>query len=66
MWTAEPIKREYGDYICRRCVNQVYRVRLTPRNCRYGYVTRCRHCNEIHNIVTGFTLSGRIKMALKR
>lgn len=66
MLNAEPIKREYGDYICRRCINRLYRVRLTPKDCRYGFVTGCRCCNEVHNIVTDFSFSGKCKMLLRR
>ena len=66
MLNPKPIHDRFGDYICRRCINKEYRVKLVPPDCQYGYDYICPRCHEKHHIVTGFTLSGRLKMLLKR
>ena len=61
------IRSRFGGEICRRCINAAYRAHLTPQDCRYGYPypSRCFRCGEVHNIVTGLRLSGRLKLLFK-
>ena len=66
MLDAKPIHDRYGDYICRRCINREYHVKLVPSDCKYGYDHVCPCCLMKRHIVTGFNLSGRIKMLFKR
>ena len=65
MINAEPIKKKYGDYLCRRCINKRYDADLKREDCRYGYAQKCRWCGEMRNPVIGFTASGKLKMLLK-
>ena len=65
MLTAEKIKKQKGDYICRRCINRIYGTNLEREDCKYGYFAVCRGCNNDANIVVGFTLSGQMKVLLK-
>lgn len=65
MLTTRRIKSKFGDNICRRCINRLYRVNLTPADCRYGYQYICPRCQKFHNIVIGFTRSGQMKMLFK-
>ena len=62
MLTTKPIMREYDDNICRRCINEAYKVSLRHRDCVYGRSGRCPRCGERRHIVSGFTLSGMKKM----
>ena len=65
MLTAEKIRKQKGDYICRKCINRIYEVNLERKDCRYGYYAVCRCCNNDANIVVGFTLPGQLKLLLK-
>ncbi len=65
MLSAKPIHDRYGDYICRRCINREYRVKLVPEDCHYGYDYECPCCHVMRHIVTGFTLRGRVKMIFR-
>ncbi len=61
MFVIRRIHRRYGDNICRRCINRLYRVRLEPPDCQYGYIYKCPVCKEPHHIVVSLTPSGRLK-----
>ena len=62
------IRKNYGREICRRCINQIYRAHLKPRDCRYGipYPQECPCCGRVHNIVTSLRLTGRLKLLGKK
>ena len=65
MLTAEKIRKQQGDYICRRCINRLYDADLERKDCLYGFFALCRCCKKEANIVTGFTTSGKLKLILK-
>ena len=65
MLSANPIKRRFGDFICRSCINRYYHVKLEQTDCRYGYQYNCPCCHTPKNIVVGFSLSGMLKMLIK-
>ena len=63
--TFESIQNAYGPVICRRCINDIYRVNLKPADCFYAAERSiCPICRENHNIVEGFTWSGKVKMMI--
>lgn len=67
MFIMSRIKKQYGDYICRRCINKRYHVNLQPQDCHYGYMgfmRECPRCRQGHHIVDGLSFSGRIKTLL--
>ena len=66
MLTVEPIRRRYGETICRTCINRQYRASLQPKDCLYGYTYTCPRCGRIQHLVNGFTLSGKLKMLFRR
>lgn len=59
------IREDYGDNICRRCINRKYHSKLQPNDCQYGYTYVCPVCKKMHNIVVGFSLTGRGKLLFK-
>ena len=65
MLTAAKIKKQQGDYICRKCINRLYKANLEREDCLYGYFAVCRCCGKENNIVVEFTLSGKAKLLLK-
>lgn len=65
MLTPERIRKQYGDYLCRRCINRLYGLNLEKEDCRYGYYYKCRQCQQERHIVVGFTASGKLKTLLK-
>ena len=65
MLSAKRIHKKYGDNLCRKCINELYRTHLTRENCVYGYIYNCPHCGEMKNIVIGFKGGGKLKMLLK-
>ena len=66
MVTMERIQKDIGVHPCRRCINKQYKVNLEPKDCQYYlYPVMCSKCREDHNIVTGFNLSGKLKLLLK-
>lgn len=62
MLSAKRIRDQHHDYICRRCINKIYRVRLKQDQCKYGYFYRCPVCGEDHHMVVGFKGAGKLKM----
>ncbi len=62
MLTLKPVVLQYGDYICRRCLNRGYDVHLANRDCRYADPHECPCCRKTSNIVIGLKLSGHVKM----
>ncbi len=67
MVTMKKIKKLYGGNICRQCINKTYKTHLVHTNCQYDqiYASLCPRCNEMKNIVTGFKLSGFLKLLFK-
>ncbi len=65
MLNLNPIKAEYYDYLCRRCMNMSYRVRLSEKDCVFGEATTCPSCHRYKRLVTGLRAGGHIKMLLK-
>ena len=68
MKQIDKIHLELGSKVCRRCINQQYHADLLPRDCLYEageYVQPCSSCHGMHHIVSGFRLSGRLKLLFK-
>ena len=65
MASIKKIKRRFGENICRRCINDIYRTDLTRKDCVYGYKADCSCCGEYQNIVIRVRLGGRIRLLLK-
>ena len=65
MLSLKPIVLEYGDHLCRRCMNRRYDVHLAHRDCRETPSRECPCCRKVGSVVTGLTLSGRIKRLKK-
>lgn len=59
MITTKKIEKRFGGYICRRCINEVYKVNLTRHDCVYKSFDVCPRCGVEHNIVHDFRSSGR-------
>ena len=66
MLSLKPVVIEYGDYICRRCLNRRYEVHLAHRDCRQSEPRECPCCRKVGSMVTGLRLSGRMKLLGKR
>ena len=66
MMTVKPIRRRYGENICRACINESYRAHLEPKDCLYSYTYTCPRCGRTHHLVSGFTASGKLKMLFRR
>jgi len=65
MISLEPVRKRFGDYICRRCLNEKYNVNLESRDCKYGYYAVCPVCHQERHIVAALNTSGKMKMLLK-
>lgn len=65
MLSARPVRKKYGGYLCRRCLNRQYRVRLNPRDVRYRHMRVCPLCHSTDHLVVGFRLTGKLKMLFK-
>ena len=67
MVTIGKIISKFGGNICRQCINKKYNIHLIHKDCRYDiiYPSLCPKCNEMKNIVTGFQLSGYLKLLFK-
>lgn len=65
MLTAHRIRKRYGDYLCRRCLNREYRVHMQPCDCRYKTMRTCAICHSSNHLVVGFTARGLLKMLPK-
>ncbi len=65
MASIKIIKEQFGDNICRKCINSFYDVKLEPKDCVYGYTYICPRCKEARNIVVGFKAGGKMKMMFK-
>lgn len=63
MLTTRPIRRRFGMYLCRDCINREYRVHLRHRDVRFKNTEEvCPYCCATHHVVVGFTLTGLFKM----
>lgn len=64
MVTIRKINKKYGGNICRRCINETYKIHLNHSDCLYGdpYPAQCPRCKDMRNIVSGFQFSGFIKL----
>ncbi len=67
MVTNKTILKQFGGYVCRRCLNDFYNVHLLHSDCEYKsmYPGKCPRCQEMKNIVTGLKFSGFIKLLTK-
>ncbi len=66
MVSMNRIRKELGQQVCRRCINQKYKVNLEPQDCDYYiYPAECSVCKQASNIVTGLRASGKLKMLTK-
>ena len=65
MISLEKVRKTYGDYICRRCLNRVYNANLEHKDCRYIYFGVCPCCKEERHLVGELKKSGKIKVLLK-
>ena len=46
------LEKEALGRMCRRCINRVYDVKLSPNDCRYlHYPYPCRCCGQMKHIV---------------
>ena len=67
MLTMKKIMHTYGRPICRACINNLYNVKLVPKDLHYQYGhDTCPACGEQKHIVVGFRTSGRIKVLFVR
>ena len=67
MISIKDIQREYGQCICRRCINKLADAHLKRSDCIYNsYARFCPACGEIRNIVNDFHLSGTLKLLGKK
>lgn len=66
MANMKKINEKLGSNVCRRCINKKFNVSLEPKDCSYWmYPNQCSVCGEVHNIVTGLSSSGKMKMLFK-
>ena len=65
MSVMDRVRKEFGNYVCRRCLNEVYHAKLEPVNCEYGYFYTCPRCHENHHIVVGLKMSGHGKLLFR-
>lgn len=64
MLNLKPVILEYGDYICRRCLDRRYAVHLAHRDVVEAEGT-CPCCKQAAKLVTDLKLGGRLKMLRK-
>ncbi len=66
MLSLRPVLLEYGDYLCRRCLNRRYEVHLAHRDCRESPSPHpCPCCKKTGSVVTGLRMGGHIKLLRK-
>ena len=66
MTTITKIRNEYGNYVCRGCINEEYHVHLSPKECEYEmYPGLCPRCKQMKNIVCGLRINGKIKLIMR-
>ena len=67
MTSIKKITGRYGR-LCRMCMNELYHTDLQRTDCIYDgpYQALCSHCGKMKNIVTDFTLTGKLKMVMKK
>ena len=68
MVTISQVRRKFGGLVCRRCVNAAFNARLLSSDCLYesGEASYCPGCDGTHHIVSGFRLSGKLKLLFKK
>ena len=53
-------------HLCRECLNDKYRINLTPSNCTYTmYPSVCYRCGKVKNIVENISFSKRMMIRFK-
>ena len=66
MLSLDMVRKEYGSYMCRRCINRRFSSSLQPNDCMYEPFPRtCPKCGKVHNIVVGLSVVGHAKMLFK-
>ena len=65
MFIMNRILNSNGDFICRRCINKRYHVKLETADCSYGYMYKCPSCKQNRHIVVGLNASGHLKTLLR-
>lgn len=65
MISTSGVRKKYGDYLCRHCLNRQYGVRLTPRDVRYRHMRVCPVCHSTDHLVVAFRITGKLKMLFK-
>ena len=66
MLTLKPVIKDYGGYLCRKCMDRRYGVHLACRDCIQTPDPReCPCCRNYTNLVMGLKLTGKIKMVGK-
>ena len=66
MVSMDRIHKDLGIHPCRKCINERYKAALLPEDCQYYiYPVKCTKCGDVHNIVIGLNLSGKMKLLLK-
>ena len=62
MLTLKPVIKDYGGYLCRRCMDRRYGVHLACRDCIQTPDPReCPCCRNYTNLVMGLKLTGKTK-----
>lgn len=67
MATMRSIKKRFGGEICRRCLNEVYGLNLSPNDCLYTSYSPavCPCCGEVNNIVNRVRKVQRLVLLFK-
>ena len=65
--TENTIRVKFGGNICRRCINEEFGANLQQADCEYKipFPQICPRCRNVANIVTGFRMTGRLKLLAK-
>ena len=66
MLTTRPVKRRFGAYLCRDCLNREYHANLAQEDVIHKNAAEpCPYCYSTNYIVRAFKPSGMMKMLFK-
>ena len=58
------VKNDLG-HLCRTCLNDKYRIGLSPKDCRYSmYPAQCASCGAVKNIVEEVSAKKHLRILL--